>query len=357
MHIPWGWIKQRPHFLAEELSKSFSIDIYNHKPFRTSSLIKNSSSVSIKNIVQLPFGRFKIIRYLNVYISKLFFKYIYNISNYKYIWITDLRLYPYIKGLLNNKQKIIYDCMDDILEFEVLQKQYMELEDIEKDLFENADFVLFSSEELKNRKVKKYNVNNKTYALVYNALSKELIRTKMYNKYDNIFNKYKEQGYTIVTYIGTISNWFDFGLMQKSLEELDNIVYFLVGPVEHNVEAIKHERIKYFGPVEHKYVKSLILQSDVLVMPFKLNKFIEAVDPIKMYEYIALGKNILSVKYDELDKFLNYIHLYEDYNAFKNILVNLDNSKNDENLNNDFIECNNWENRSDTIVKLLKDIF
>lgn len=71
MHVPWGWIKQRPHFLAEELSKSFSIDVYNHKPFRTSSLIKNSSSVSIKRIVQLPLGRFKTIRYLNVHISKL----------------------------------------------------------------------------------------------------------------------------------------------------------------------------------------------------------------------------------------------------------------------------------------------
>jgi glycosyltransferase involved in cell wall biosynthesis len=246
--------------------------------------------------------------------------------------------------------------MDDILEFEVLKKQYMELEDIEKDLFENAGFVLFSSEELKNRKVKKYNLDTNAYSLIYNALDNKLIRTNIYNKYDNIFNKYKEQDYTIVTYIGTISNWFDFGLVQKSLEELDNIVYFLVGPVEHNVEVIKHERIKYFGSIEHKYVKSLMLQSDVLVMPFKLNKLIEAVDPVKIYEYIALGKNILSVKYDELDKFSNYIHLYENYDEFKNILTNLDNSKNDKNINNTFAEQNCWNDRAEKIVKLIKDM-
>ena len=32
MHIPWGWIKQRPHFLAELLSIDFDVDVFYKKP-------------------------------------------------------------------------------------------------------------------------------------------------------------------------------------------------------------------------------------------------------------------------------------------------------------------------------------
>ena len=58
-----------------------------------------------------------------------------------------------LQNLLTNKQKLIYDCMDDVLEFEVLKEQQDELENIENKLFQNADLILFSSKELKSRKV------------------------------------------------------------------------------------------------------------------------------------------------------------------------------------------------------------
>ena len=28
MHISWGWIKQRPQFIAEELAKTCEVDVY-----------------------------------------------------------------------------------------------------------------------------------------------------------------------------------------------------------------------------------------------------------------------------------------------------------------------------------------
>lgn len=31
MHVPWGWIKQRPHFFAEYLAKDLIVDVYYKK--------------------------------------------------------------------------------------------------------------------------------------------------------------------------------------------------------------------------------------------------------------------------------------------------------------------------------------
>ena len=36
MNIPWGWVKQRPHFIAEYLSKDFIVDVYYKKPTKVS---------------------------------------------------------------------------------------------------------------------------------------------------------------------------------------------------------------------------------------------------------------------------------------------------------------------------------
>jgi len=356
MHVPWGWIKQRPHFLAEELSDNFKVDIMIPKSFRTSNLTINESSLNINSVFKLPFERFKLIRSMNSIIVQILLKYRYRVHKYKYIWITDLRMYPLMRNLISSEQKLIYDCMDDVLEFEVLKEQYHELSSIEKQLFSRVDLVLFSSKELESRKVKKYNLQNSSYGLVYNALDKNLVHTEIFDKYNEIFNQYQINNYTVLTYIGTISSWLDFDLIEKSVNDFENIVYFLIGPIEQNIEVLKHERIKYFGSVEHKYIKTLVVKSDILVMPFKVNKLIEAVDPVKMYEYISFGKKIISIDYKELNKFSQYISSYKNYKDFKEVLNQLIDSSSNDSLNKNFIELNNWQNRKKEIITLIERI-
>jgi hypothetical protein len=357
MHVPWGWIKQRPHFLAEQLNDDFEIRVMIAKSFKKVDLTINKSKIDVTTFFKLPFDRFKLIRIINIGIVKFLFKYIYAINKYQYIWITDLRLYPLIENIILNNQRLIYDCMDDILEFKSLKKQYNELEDIEKKLFKSSDLILFSSKTLQNRKIEKYNISKNKFGLIYNALDKGFKNNKLYHKYDFIFQQYKDNNYTIITYIGTVSDWFDFDLLKKSLKDFDNIVYFIIGPIEKNIKILKHQRIKYFGAVEHSHIKSIVLKSDILIMPFKINKLIEAVDPVKMYEYITFGKVIISVQYDELIKFYKYLNLYNNYSEFKHILNNVKDIKRVNILDNNFLELNTWESRKDNIISFIDNIF
>jgi teichuronic acid biosynthesis glycosyltransferase TuaH len=356
MHVPWGWIKQRPHFLAEELNQNFDVDVYVPKTFRNKILTKNNTRINIINLFKLPFERFLLVRKINLILTRFLIKYFYNLSEYKFIWITDIRLYPQIKGIIGKGQKLIYDCMDDVLEFEVLKNQNNELKKIEKELFLKADIVFFSSNELKRRKSSEYNLDNFKTKIVFNALDSNFLNNKIYDKFDESFKKYHAQGYKILTYIGTISNWFDFEIIEKSLEDFEKIIYFIIGPIEHNVKVMKHERIIYFGSVEHKYIKSLIFKSDILIMPFKINKLIEAVDPVKLYEYIALKKNIIAVEYPELKKFTKFINKYNNYGEYQEIIRNIDKISFNKSIQDSFIEKNSWQDRSQEIISQM-DIF
>lgn len=356
MHIPWGWIKQRPHFLAEELSKIYQLDIYTPKVYKKNSLIENETKLKINELFKLPFERFLIVRKLNSIIIGLLLKYIYEINNYKYIWLTDLRLYPQIEKVLKNNQQLIYDCMDDVVEFDVLVNKRKELLKIEQSLFSRSNLIFFSSEELKNRKVEQYKINQSKYEVVLNAFDNSFLQEKIYQNYDSYFEEYHKKGFKVLTYIGTISSWFDFETLQKSLKEFDNIVYFIVGPFEPETKKLEHPRIVYFGSVEHKFVKSLIIKSDIMIMPFKINKLITAVDPVKLYEYIALGKSILTVEYKELLKFKEFVNFYSDYNTFKFILETCMQNSNNTKANDDFIRNNSWHSRVKEVIQLMNSI-
>ena len=134
------------------------------------------------------------------------------------------------------------------------------------------------------------------------------------------------------------------------------IIYFIVGPVEKNIKVLKHDRIKYFGSIDHKFVKSFILNSDILIMPFILNPLVTAVNPVKMYEYIAFGKKIISIKYDELDKFSNYVNFYTDYIEFKGTLNNMLIHPTVMISNEQFVNVNNWEVRAKDIVSHIENL-
>ena len=126
-----------------------------------------------------------------------------------------------------------------------------------------------------------------------------------------------------------------------------------MGPKEVNIPV--NDRIVYIEPIDHIYVKDVLNKSDILVMPFHINRLIEAVDPVKMYEYISSAKPIIAIAYNEMSKFKEYVNLYkttDDYcQAIDDILKNI-NPINVERLNA-FIKENTWRNRVKSIDKYL----
>lgn len=65
MHIPWGWIKQRPHFFAEYLSEDCCIDVCYRKSNTVSrKKLLTSKDVEKKNLSIRGFNNIPLIKYL-----------------------------------------------------------------------------------------------------------------------------------------------------------------------------------------------------------------------------------------------------------------------------------------------------
>lgn len=346
-HIDWNWIKQRPQFIAEGLRDIFDVSVLFMFQIRNRKSLQKRSyrEENAKPFFLIPLAsRISLLGKLNKIFTKLQFRYHVKKEKPDYIYVT----YPLQDEFLHESgdYKIIYDCMDN---YTVLCQEYMseKIFALEKSLVKKADYILVSSNNLKLKLCERYGdfIENKIY-LVRNGYNGSILDVDA--KLPSGMKDFT------VSYIGTIGKWFDFDLLKKSLEDFPSLKYRIIGPTD--TKVLIHDRIEYAGTVEHNKLYDLIKDTDCLIMPFVLNEIVEAVDPVKLYEYINYNMNILCVKYDEIERFEPFVHFYTDYDSYKEKIASLikDNTiKYDSQTRFEFLSSSGWNTRVKTIEQVV----
>lgn len=352
MNVDWFWIKQRPHFIAELLNEKFDVHVifqyrYNRKGFQQASV----SNINLNPVYVIPKGdRSYLGRMINKKIKSSVVKRIIKRVNANIIYLTYPNQVELIPAGFNGT--VIYDCMDDHPAFvsNDIDRNNMIMQ--EEKLINNADCVFISSEHLGDVLNKRYDINkleNKLH-LIRNGYNGEVIKKKE-------ITTQKNKTYTFA-YFGTISNWFNFDFILRSLDDFSNLQYELYGPVA-GIDIPQHQRIHYHGTVEHDKLYDNIKHVDCLIMPFIVNDIIESVDPVKLYEYINFNKNILVSYYKEIDRFDKFVYFYNNYDGFSSQiskLMNTNKVKYNELDRQNFLSKNSWKCRTEEIIDIINKV-
>ena len=343
MHVDWNWIKQRPQYIEEELEREFDVKIICPRNYR---LKEYHDKENIKVFYTIPFIR----RIPGLWKIDLFRKkrLIYSIvKRFKpdVIYMTSPGFAECIPEYY--KGRVVYDCMDDMLSFSNKKERIERVKSRELTAVTKADLILVSSERLKRLISERYSIDKDKLLLVRNGYNGVIADVSV---------PARKPLYTLC-YFGTISHWFNFEFILKSLEEFNDIEYLLIGPVEGGTPIPSHERIIIKPPVKHDKLQEETKLADAFIMPFKINDLILSVDPVKLYEYINFGKNILCVEYPEIERFSPFVYFYSSYDSYVDQIKKLKSSdkvkyKNKERI--EFLNMNSWQQRAESIVDALK---
>jgi teichuronic acid biosynthesis glycosyltransferase TuaH len=353
----WDWIKQRPQYIAEELSKrNDMIVFYPHNWWNRNKLSKNVVNDSLK-LIKLPclpkYRSSNIIGLITSVLQYIYFM-VYKIRfKADFIWIEHPDQYFFSNGKGNSK--VIYDCMDNYPELEQSSKRKRLVEKREIKLIRKTDKCFTSSEHLRKLLLVKYAKYKIDPYLVRNGFNAIINKERLEENEDRQIEKSRRFR---IFYIGTISDWFDWEVIKSSLDDFDNIEYHIIGPISgKNIIIPKSERIIMYGAIAHDKLHMHISTCDLFCMLFKVNPLIEAVDPVKLYEYINFNRNIVCVNYKEVERFGNFAFLYNNYEEYKLILTKLlenNELKYTKEQRNQFLENNTWEERIKCIMKVLE---
>ncbi len=181
----------------------------------------------------------------------------------------------------------VYDAMDDFPAFYtgMARKTMMRHE---KKLAEKVKVIWASSSTLKHH----WSKIRSDVLLVPNGLDTSLLPAYKVPK-----RKSKQK---IFGYVGTIASWFAWNWIIALAETRPNDLIRLIGPVLNKAPTRLPANIKLIPPCDHESALVAMRNFDIGLIPFKKNELTASVDPIKYYEYKALGLPVISTDFGEM---------------------------------------------------------
>jgi glycosyltransferase involved in cell wall biosynthesis len=242
---------------------------------------------------------------------------------------------------------IIYDCLDEHYGFGNVHKERI---DEEIKLFQKSDLVITTSAYL----YKKARVINGKTLYIPNAGEYDHFKNPPGN---NLLSHIRKP---VVGYYGAIAEWFDNEIIEYVANRRPDVNFVFIGHTfGSNISKLqKLINIHFLEEKSYEELPLYLYHFDVCLIPFKMMSLIEATHPVKLYEYFAAGKPVVSTKITELVPLGNLCYLSSDKEEF---LTNLDKAlnENDPDLVKrrvEFASKNTWQHRFDFLYSELNKI-
>ena len=354
---PFGWnvpLFQRPQHIARALSEKKSLVIYevssetdDFDVFDTVNdnlfLIPMSLQLTHDLVMNLVSQYYEIPKYIQIYSTNWSMS---GESMKQYIHMGYKILYEYIDELSPELAGT-----DKLPEF-VKEKYEVMLKDKDNVL------VVVTANRIEDDLISKR--GKKNYCFACNGVDIDHF-TDLDNDYEleDSFLKIINNGKINVGYYGALASWFDYKLIKKIAEtDKYNIILFGI-KYDGSFDKSKIEKCKnvyFLGPKEYKVLPNYASKIDILTIPFVINDITNSTSPLKLFEYMALEKPIVTSAMPECKKYKSVL-IANNHDEFISNLEKAYKLKDDKK----YLELllkeandNSWKKKADDIIALLK---
>lgn len=120
---------------------------------------------------------------------------------------------------------------------------------------------------------------------------------------DKVFSQIVSSGQPIAGYYGALAEWFDYELLARTAELLPDWQFVLIGPdYDGSIgksRITKYLNISWLGSRNYPTLPGYLQFFDVAMIPFKINEITLATSPLKLFEYFAGGKPVVTTPMPE----------------------------------------------------------
>lgn len=322
---------QRPQQLAKAFAKKGFLVFYCSPNWKYDDY--DSGFTAISDYLYIYHGDHKVFNLLDDYLVFL-------------NWNIDGALKPF------KKAKMIYDYIDRI---DLLSVYSARVQADHIALIRDADVVSVTADDL----FKEVKEIRNDIILCPNAADVEHFRIEKPEIPEDIRSIVAEKK-PIIGYYGSLARWFDYELLKYAAAQRPGYNFLIVG-YDYDGSIYKagidgFANILRTGPVHYSTLQNYLYYFDVATIPFKVDKITAATSPVKLFEYAAAGKPIVTTAMKECMKYGEVLvgGTYEEF------LANIDKAltmRNDETYLRKleaFAESNSWDVRVAQFVNEFK---
>ena len=209
-------------------------------------------------------------------------------------------------------EKVVYYCVDDHASFTGYDRQQV-LRD-EEALCRRADLVVTTSMALQRSKAP-WNPNTilVPHGVDYEHFSRA-VREDLPCPPDIAAIPHPRLGF-----FGLIRDWVDLDLLADVARRRPDWHIVMIGDADSNVDLAQYRAIRnmhFLGRKSYADLPAYCKHFDVGLIPFKINELTEAVNPIKLREYLAAGLPVVSTPLPEVTLYKDLVHLANGKHSF-----------------------------------------
>ena len=254
--------------------------------------------------------------------------------------------HPFAVDCKINADIMIHDCFDDHAGFHGRIPQY-KIEEIETDVMQESDHTLFSANALFEKKSSLCNSatvvrNGVDYEHFYLPPSESVRHDKT------------------ILYSGVIGHWVDLSIVDELSIGLPEYQIILIGPdrVDARSRFVSKKNVKVLGKIDYADLQKYYHAATVCIIPFDENiPLIKNTNPIKLYEYLASGKPVLSTSFEEVclgEELVTVINREEVSEQVRQLVIR--NSEAKVKLRQDYAKTHSWEERVVQVKRIISNL-
>ena len=241
-------------------------------------------------------------------------------------------------GKLGESQ-VVYYCGDDFGGLAGVDHQVVEQR--EQLLLQKADLVLVSSDALKQKLDSPY-----TYLLPHG------VDYQLFSEPAEI-SKLLPLNQPIAGFYGSISQWLHQPLLVDVIRQMPDWNFVFVGkPVVDISQLTQFSNVFVFPEIPHDELPRFSQHWQVAMLPFVDNEQIQACNPLKLREYLATGKPVISTDFPALSPYKAFVHIVDNAQA----MIDAINASKDAVQNHEqqaLVRQEDWSNRAKQVESLL----
>lgn len=193
---------------------------------------------------------------------------------------------------------VIYDCVDEWSHFE---SGYSNIADVEEQLVRRADLVFSTMPSLQKR-MSSWNPRS---FLVPNGVDVEFFAGSKYVEPDDMASIPHPR----IGFVGNIAEWVDMEIIEGIARSRKDWQLVLVGDYLAKSPRPEGDNIHWLGFRPYDDVPDYLRSFDVCIIPFIDNELTRGADPLKLYEYLAAGKPVISTPIPRSVEFSDVIEI------------------------------------------------